>query len=124
MTASLSRYLKDFSAPKLDLAMVPPKYFPDLDDLAPQTGIVATALDGSDAGWRRLDSTLTYDDPARLATARLGDLISGGLSWTRPIRLGGIQLARNFGLRQDLVTLPLPAFSGTAAVPSTIAPPG
>jgi len=85
-----------------------------------QTGIVATALDGSDAGWRRLDSTLTYDDPARLATARLGDLISGGLSWTRPIRLGGIQLARNFGLRQDLVTLPLPAFSGTAAVPSTI----
>ena len=41
MTASLSRYLKDFSAPKLDLAMVPPKYFPDLDDLAPQTGIVA-----------------------------------------------------------------------------------
>jgi hypothetical protein len=32
MTAPLSRYLKDFSAPKVDLARVPRKYFPDLED--------------------------------------------------------------------------------------------
>lgn len=43
MTASISRYLKDFSAPKLDMAMVPPKYFADLDDIGPATGIVAIA---------------------------------------------------------------------------------
>ncbi len=30
MSASLSRYLKDFSAPKIELTRVPPKYFPDL----------------------------------------------------------------------------------------------
>ncbi len=31
MSAMLSRYLKDFSAPKVELSMMPPKYFPDLD---------------------------------------------------------------------------------------------
>lgn len=31
MSASLSRYLKDFSAPKIELTRMPPKYFPDLE---------------------------------------------------------------------------------------------
>lgn len=31
MSAMLSRYLKDFSAPKAELSLMPPKYFPDLD---------------------------------------------------------------------------------------------
>ncbi len=53
-------------------------------------------------------------------TYRAGDFISGGLSWTRPVYLGGIQAQRNFALRSDLVTLPLPSFGGTAAVPSTL----
>ena len=35
MSASISRYLKDFSAPRIDLSRVPPKYFPDLDDDEP-----------------------------------------------------------------------------------------
>jgi hypothetical protein len=41
MTASLSRYLKDFSAPKMEMAMIPPKYFPELDDVMPTKGVVA-----------------------------------------------------------------------------------
>ncbi|HTO32830.1 MAG TPA: hypothetical protein VL202_16860 [Pararhizobium sp.] len=32
MSASISRYLKDFSTPKVDFSIVPPRYFPDLDD--------------------------------------------------------------------------------------------
>lgn len=37
MSASISRYLKDFSPPKADLSLLPPKYFPDLDgDLSGQ----------------------------------------------------------------------------------------
>ena len=52
---------------------------------------------------------------------RAGDTISGRtLAWTRPIRLGGLQVQRNFALRPDLVTLPLPSYSGSAAVPSTV----
>lgn len=38
MSASISRYLKDFSAPKVELSLVPPRYFPDLDDDFPADG--------------------------------------------------------------------------------------
>lgn len=41
MSASISRYLKDFSTPKADLKMVPPRYFPDLDDDFPADGAFA-----------------------------------------------------------------------------------
>ena len=68
----------------------------------------------------RLDTTFAYSDRETLTTYRLGDAINGGLAWTRPIRMGGFQLQRNFGLRPDLVTLPLPSVSGSAAVPSTV----
>lgn len=41
MTASISRYLKDFSAPKVELSLLPPRYFPDLDDDFPANGTFA-----------------------------------------------------------------------------------
>lgn len=68
----------------------------------------------------RLRTAWTYADPLHMLTYRAGDLISGGLSWTRPVNLGGVQAQRNFGLRSDLVTTPLPSFAGSAAVPSTL----
>jgi outer membrane usher protein len=84
-----------------------------------QTGIVGTTLfKAADA--LRLDTTWTYSDPENMMSYRAGDMISGGLPWTRSIRMGGFQVQRNFALRPDLVTLPLPAVSGSAAVPSTV----
>lgn len=84
----------------------------------------ATAVANSDTsepyGLTRLDTVWSWSDPDRLLTYRAGDLVSGALTWTRPVRLGGVQVERNFGLRPDLVTLPLPEFDGTAAVPSTL----
>ncbi len=68
----------------------------------------------------RLETNWTYTVPQKLLTYRVGDTISGGLAWTRPIRLGGVQVQRNFALRPDLVTMPLPSISGNAAVPSTL----
>lgn len=68
----------------------------------------------------RLDTTWSYSDEDKLRTVSAGDIITGGLSWTRPTRLGGIRIARNFALRPDMVTMPLPEFSGSAAVPSTV----
>ncbi|MCY1740879.1 fimbria/pilus outer membrane usher protein [Ensifer sp. SL37] len=68
----------------------------------------------------RLNTTWSYSDPHRLLSYRMGDVTTGGLSWTRPVYLGGLQVQRNFSLRSDLVTEPLPAFEGTAAVPSTL----
>ena len=68
----------------------------------------------------RLDSFYRYSDPDRLMSWTAGDTVSGGLSWSRPIRIGGLQVQSNFALRPDLVTMPLPNLGGSAAVPSTV----
>lgn len=68
----------------------------------------------------RLESNWRYSDQASMMTYSVGDIITGGLSWTRPTRLGGLQLQRSFALRSDLVTFPVPELSGSAAVPSTV----
>jgi outer membrane usher protein len=84
-----------------------------------QTGILGTTTT-RDMTALRLDTTFSYSDPGSLITYRAGDSITGALNWTRPIRFGGLQAQRNFSVRQDLVTAPLPSFSGSAAVPSTL----
>jgi outer membrane usher protein len=68
----------------------------------------------------RLDTTIDIDDPARLRRWSIGDSISGGLRWSRAIRLGGIRVASDFSLQPGLVTMPLPDFFGDAAVPSNV----
>jgi outer membrane usher protein len=83
------------------------------------TGIVGTTA-YSDKKWLRLDSNYSASSPHLMLTGTLGDLISGGLPWTRPIRMAGVQLRRNFALRPDLITMPLPQVQGSAAVPSTV----
>jgi outer membrane usher protein len=80
----------------------------------------SSASDTDFQGFKRLNTTYTYSDPERLITYRAGDFISGGLQWTRPVYLGGLQVQRNFHLRSDLVTIPIPTISGSAAVPSTL----
>lgn len=82
----------------------------------------ATDENSANSGYQavRLDSTWTFSDPDRLTRYRIGDFINGGLGWSRPVRLGGGQFAVDFSLRPDLVTIPLPAISGTAAVPSSV----
>ena len=84
-----------------------------------QTGILRTTL-APDLDVLRLDTTAVHSDPETATTYRAGDAISRGPLWARPIRFGGVQIERNFGLRPDLVTAPLPTVSGSAAVPSTV----
>ncbi|WP_455923201.1 fimbria/pilus outer membrane usher protein [Pseudomonas putida] len=69
---------------------------------------------------RRYDTTWRYSDDERLLTVEAGDLVSGSLPWSNSVRLGGVQLSRDFSVRPDLVTYPLPAFAGEAAVPSSV----
>jgi len=84
-----------------------------------QSGVLGTtAFDSSSA--LRLDTSWQYLDDARQMSYRGGDTITSGLPWTRPIRLGGVQVQRDFALRPDLVTSPTPTASGTAAVPSSV----
>jgi len=68
----------------------------------------------------RLDSTYTFADTATLRRYSVGDFITGGLGWTRPVHLEGFQVRSDFSMRPDLVTFPLPSVSGSAAVPSTV----
>lgn len=68
----------------------------------------------------RLETAWSYQDEKRLISYTAGDLTTRGLSWTRPVRMGGGQIRRNFALRSDLVTMPLPSISGSAAVPSAV----
>lgn len=82
-----------------------------------QTGIVR---DGNNDENVRLDTYWTYSNLDSLTAYRLGDTVSSGLTWSRPVRMAGFQMQRNFGIRPDLVTYPVPQVSGTAAVPSTL----
>jgi outer membrane usher protein len=68
----------------------------------------------------RLDSTYTYADVDSLRRYSLGDFISNGLSWTRPVHLLGAQIRSDFSTRPDLITFPLPTLAGSTAVPSTV----
>ena len=68
----------------------------------------------------RLDSNWTIDDPVRMRSIRLGDSISRGGVGGVPFRFGGLQLARNFAVRPDFVTIPLPSLRGSAALPSVV----
>lgn len=79
-----------------------------------------TGNNGQQEGYVRYDTTLmiTNEDDATTWTA--GDVISDSLSWSSSVRMGGISYGRDFSLRPDLVTWPLPAFSGEAAVPTSV----
>ena len=94
------------------------RFFGPYGTLSQSAMLGMTASDDLDGV--RLDTTWSYSDPETLMTYRAGDLISGGLPWTRPIRIGGLQARRYFGLRPDLITFPLPSVSGSAAVPSAL----
>ena len=68
----------------------------------------------------RLDTTWTSDQPASMASLRLGDAISGVSQWGRSVRFGGMQWASNFDTQPSVITFPMPALAGTAATPSTV----
>jgi len=75
-------------------------------------------------GWRsesvRLDTRWALDFPEQAVTLEIGDFYSGFLDWTRPVRMGGIQFGRNYGLQPYRVLTPTPSFLGQAVVPSTV----
>ncbi|MXN74100.1 fimbria/pilus outer membrane usher protein [Burkholderia sp. 4701] len=68
----------------------------------------------------RYDTTWSDSDQERMLTYTAGDLVTGALSWTSAVRLGGVSVARDFKVRPDVVTYPLPQFSGQAAVPTAV----
>ncbi len=85
--------------------------------------LVASGLWTSDAKqsrFQRLDTYWRYDMPERMETLIVGDAISTGGAWSRPVRLGGVRWGRDFGMRPGFITMPQLALSGEAALPSTV----
>jgi outer membrane usher protein len=74
----------------------------------------------AEQGYVRYDTSYRYADTDAVRTLTVGDLITATLPWGSAVRIGGVQLARNFAIRPDLVRYPVPRFSGQAAVPSAV----
>lgn len=68
----------------------------------------------------RLDSSLQRDFPGPRLRLTLGDTVTRGGDWNRPVRFGGIRLGTDFSLTPDDITYPLPVLRGSTALPSTV----
>lgn len=87
------------------------------------TGTAISRLSGQSTlqdGYTRYDTTLHFADEDNATQWSVGDVISDALSWSNSVRVGGISYGRDFSLRPDLVTWPVPSFSGEAAVPTSV----
>lgn len=77
-------------------------------------------VSGRDKQYLRYDTFWMQTDADALTAFTAGDLISSSLSWSRAVRLGGVQWRKNFALRPDLLTFPVASLGGSAVVPSAL----
>lgn len=77
-------------------------------------------VNSDESEYVRDDSYWTYSTIDPLRSYTVGDFISSSLPWTRSLRMGGVRLQRNFDVRPDLITFPVPALGGSAVVPTTV----
>jgi outer membrane usher protein len=86
------------------------------------TGLSQTSRTNGDWHGRsvRLDTTWSMSFPERMLTMDVGDTLTGATAWSRPTRIGGVQIGTNFALQPYRVTAPLPQFLGQATLPSQV----
>ena len=85
--------------------------------------MVSRALSGQgerDLGSVRLDTQWQGNFPDSMVSLTVGDAVTGAVSWSRSTRMGGIKLARNFGLQPYRITTPLAMAQSEAVLPSTV----
>lgn len=116
-------YLKSYSGAQTLSVWLEPRLFSDYGYLT-STGSWRRAFTGNNNdtndGYQRYDTYWRYSDEDRMVSYQLGDFVSDSLTWSNSVRMGGINISRNFGVRPDLITYPLLQYSGTAAVPSSV----
>lgn len=81
------------------------------------TGLVRS---GHNRTYTVYDLRFRHVDEASATTVESGDLVTRSLSWAPAVRLGGFQISRDFSVRPDIITYPLPRFAGSAALPSAV----
>ena len=84
-----------------------------------QSGFVAAAGSGGER-LVRLETNWSIDRPANATSIRIGDSISSAGPGAAPVRFAGIHYFRNYSVRPGFLTMPLPAGTGSAAVPSVV----
>ncbi|ACO04904.1 MAG TPA: hypothetical protein DEP48_07325 [Persephonella sp.] len=68
----------------------------------------------------RLESYLLIQDIDNIRKIKIGDIFTQSNQWNSAVRIGGISIATDFSLRPDIITYPLPEFSGETVLPSSI----
>lgn len=68
----------------------------------------------------RLDSVWQWNDPDRMISVKAGDSVLPGPDWTRPVRMGGVWVGRDFSLQPYRTTVPLASYVGQATLPSKV----
>ncbi len=88
------------------------------------TSAISRAYRVPGAGWEtdsvRLDSSWQLAFPDSMLRLTIGDHVTDALDWSRATRLGGVSLGTDFGLQPYRITTPLPAFFGSATLPSAV----
>ncbi|ESN31298.1 TPA: fimbria/pilus outer membrane usher protein [Klebsiella variicola] len=116
-------YLKSYAGSQTLSVWLEPRLFSNYGYLT-STGTWRRTFIGNDSdvtdGYLRYDTFWRYSDEDRMISYQLGDFVSDSLTWSNSVRMGGLRISRNFGVRPDLVTYPLLQYSGTSAVPSSV----
>jgi hypothetical protein len=81
---------------------------------------MAIRRDGEAHSLIRTDTYWRTDLPGRMDTLVIGDTVSSGGAWSRPVRYGGLRYARDFTLAPGYITYPTPSITASAALPSTV----
>ncbi|WP_456401953.1 fimbria/pilus outer membrane usher protein [Persephonella sp.] len=68
----------------------------------------------------RTDTYLLIQDIDNAKKIKVGDIYTQNTQWNTSLRVGGISIATDFTMRPDLITYPLPEFSGESVLPSSI----
>ncbi len=76
-----------------------------------------SSVDGS---WERMLTNMTFDLRSRLASIILGDVNATSDAIGGVAMMGGLSVARNFGLDPYYMFLPMQRLTGTALTPSTV----
>lgn len=82
------------------------------------TGVLRVRRGGT--SYTRYDTRWIRSNQDDMVTWEAGDLVTRTLPWNNPVRLGGIQVSRDFSVRPDVVTYPMPQFAGEATLPSAV----
>ncbi|MCC2601944.1 fimbria/pilus outer membrane usher protein [Sphingopyxis yananensis] len=91
--------------------------------IAAQFGSLSTSgfwRNGPHGGYKRYDTSFRTSHADSSTTWEFGDFITRSLADASAVRLGGVQISRDFSVRPDIITYPLPRFAGRAALPSTV----